>query len=62
MDKWFSGPMILSYFVVGVLWIFLQIALEADIKWIIINPLNLLFVVNIIIGITYQFKQKDDTQ
>jgi len=53
--------MILSYLVIWILFIFLQFALEADLKWIIFNPLNLLFIFNLITGVTYQIK-KNDTQ
>ncbi|MGF0471267.1 hypothetical protein ACQQ6W_16670 [Lysinibacillus fusiformis] len=61
MNEWFSRPMILSYLVIWTLFIFLQFALEADLKWIIFNPLNLLFIFNLITGVTYQIK-KNDTQ
>ncbi|MFJ7953540.1 hypothetical protein ACIQZG_18720 [Lysinibacillus sp. NPDC096418] len=57
MNEWFSGPMILSYLVIWILFIFLQIALEADLKSIIFNPLNLLFIINLITGVTYQIKK-----
>jgi len=61
LNEWFSRPMILSYLVIWILFIFLQLALEADLKWIILNPLNLLFIFNLITGVTYQFKKKNDT-
>ncbi|OEC00453.1 hypothetical protein GY31_19240 [Lysinibacillus sphaericus] len=54
---WFSIPMILSQIVIWILWILLQLALEANIMWIIFNPFNFLFVANVIIGVVYQIKK-----
>lgn len=41
LDKFFSWPMIVAYFIVWNLWILLQMALEVDKAWIILNPLHL---------------------
>lgn len=54
---WFSIPMILSQIVIWILWILLQLALEANVMWIIFNPFNFLFVANVIIGVVYQIKK-----
>lgn len=54
---WFSIPMILSQIVIWILWILLQLALEANIMWIVFNPFNFLFVANVIIGVVYQIKK-----
>lgn len=58
LDKVFSWPMIVAYFVVWNLWILLQMALEVDKAWIILNPLHLILAFNMIFGITYQIKSK----
>ncbi|AHN24339.1 MULTISPECIES: hypothetical protein [Lysinibacillus] len=54
---WFSIPMILSQIVIWILWILLQLALEANVMWIVFNPFNFLFVANVIIGVVYQIKK-----
>ncbi|MFJ7839757.1 hypothetical protein EYB33_15885 [Lysinibacillus sphaericus] len=54
---WFSIPMILSQIVIWILWILLQLALEANVMWIVFNPFNFLFVANEIIGVVYQIKK-----
>lgn len=58
LDKVFSWPMIVAYFVVGNMWILLLIALEVDKAWIILNPINLTFAFNIIYGVTYQVNSR----
>ncbi|TKI70089.1 hypothetical protein FC756_08240 [Lysinibacillus mangiferihumi] len=57
MGDWFSIPMILSQIVIWILWILLQLALEANVMWIVFNPFNFLFVANVIIGVVYQIKK-----
>lgn len=57
MDEWFSIPMILSHLVIWILWSFLQIALGSELKRVILNPLNLLFINNLIVGVVYQIKK-----
>ena len=54
---WFSIPMILSQIVIWILWILLQLALEANVMWIVFYPFNFLFVANVIIGVVYQIKK-----
>ena len=54
---WFSIPMILSQIVIWILWILLQLALEANVMWIVFNLFNFLFVANVIIGVVYQIKK-----
>lgn len=54
---WFSIPMILSQIVIWILWILLQLALEANVMWIVFNPFNFLFVANVIISVVYQIKK-----
>ncbi|WP_339258976.1 hypothetical protein [Lysinibacillus sp. FSL K6-3209] len=49
--------MILSQIVIWILWILLQLALEANVMWIVFNPFNFLFVANVIIGVVYQIKK-----
>lgn len=61
MDQWFSIPMLLSYFVIWILWILLQIAIEVDLIWIIFGPLNFLFIANFIIGTIHHVKKKNNT-
>lgn len=41
---WFSIPMILSQIVIWILWILLQLALEANVMWIVFNPFNFLLL------------------
>lgn len=54
---WFSISMILCQIVIWILWILLQLALEANVMWIVFNPFNFLFVANVIIGVVYQIKK-----
>ena len=58
LDKCFSWPMIIAYFVVWNMWTLLLIALEVDKAWIILNPLHFVFFFNIVYGVTYQIKTK----
>ncbi|AVK96175.1 hypothetical protein FCT18_03275 [Lysinibacillus sphaericus] len=53
---WFSIPMILSQIVIWILWILLQLALEANVMWIVFYPFNFLFVANVIIGVVFKLK------
>ncbi|TKI50069.1 MULTISPECIES: hypothetical protein [Lysinibacillus] len=53
---WFSIPMILSQIVIWILWILLQLALEANVMWIVFYPFNFLFVTNVIIGVVFKLK------
>jgi len=53
--------MILSHLVIWILWSFLQIALGSELKRVILNPLNLLFINNLIVGVVYQVKKSKKT-
>ena len=58
LDKGFSWPMIVAYFVVLNMWILLLLSLEVDKVWVILNPLHFVLIFNIVFGITYQIKAK----
>lgn len=58
VEKCFSWPMIIAYFIVWNMWILLLLALEVDKIWVICNPLHLAFIFNISFGINYQIKTK----
>ncbi|WP_409370099.1 hypothetical protein [Lysinibacillus sp. 38-6] len=57
MRDWFSIPMILSSFVMWILTIFIQIALELNLIWLIFNPINFLAIAYLITGVVYQIRQ-----
>ncbi len=57
----FSIPMIISLIVIWILWSFLQLALGSEVKDILLNPLNPLFLLNLIFGVVYQIKQSKKT-
>jgi len=58
LDYVFSWPMIFAFFVILHLWIFLQIALEVNLLWVFLNPINFGLIFNILFGVTYQIKTK----
>ncbi|MFJ7665927.1 hypothetical protein ACIQXI_02400 [Lysinibacillus sp. NPDC097195] len=53
----FSIPMIISQIVIWILWSFLQLALGSEVKDVLLNPLNPLFLFNLIFGVVYQISQ-----
>jgi len=57
LRDFFSIPMIISQIVIWILWSFLQLALGSEVKDILLNPLNPLFLFNLIFGVVYQIKQ-----
>jgi len=54
----FSIPMIISQIVIWILWSFLQLALGSEVKDVLLNPLNPLFLFNLIFGVVYQIKER----
>jgi hypothetical protein len=60
IDKVFCWPMIFAYYVFLILWILLLLALETNLLWVFLNPLNFGLIFNIVFGITYQIKAKKE--
>jgi len=61
LRDFFSIPMIISLIVIWILWSFLQLALGSEVKDVLLNPLNPLFLFNLIFGVVYQIKQSKKT-
>jgi hypothetical protein len=61
LRDWFSIPMIISQIVIWILWSFLQLALGSEVIDLLFNPLNPLFLFNLIFGVFYQIKQRKKT-
>jgi len=60
IDKVFCWPMIFAYYVCMILWILLLLALDTNLLWVFLNPLNFGLIFNIVFGITYQIKAKKE--